>query len=70
MAGDAEMAKETKGGDEIAETLEQTPNVGDSDQERWNGSRTNILRFVTVNTSFLIMGMHDACIGALIPYVC
>ncbi|OAA76310.1 Major facilitator superfamily domain, general substrate transporter [Akanthomyces lecanii RCEF 1005] len=37
--------------------------------ERWNGSRNNTARFLVVNLALFIMGMNDACIGALLPYI-
>ncbi|KAH7146573.1 major facilitator superfamily domain-containing protein [Dactylonectria macrodidyma] len=37
--------------------------------ERWNSPRINSYRFMAANLSLLIMGMNDACIGALIPYI-
>lgn len=37
--------------------------------ERWNEPRTNLYRFLVTNYSFIIMGMNDSCLGALIPYV-
>ncbi|CAM1509213.1 Fc.00g029520.m01.CDS01 [Cosmosporella sp. VM-42] len=37
--------------------------------ERWNSPRINTYRFCASNLSLLIMGMNDACIGALIPYI-
>lgn len=36
---------------------------GGEEKERWNSSTESIFRFVAVNTSFLIMGMNDACVG-------
>lgn len=37
--------------------------------ERWNVPRINAWRFVVTNYSFIVMGMNDACVGALIPYI-
>ncbi|KAM0666364.1 hypothetical protein ACQRIU_004219 [Beauveria bassiana] len=37
--------------------------------ERWNGSRNNTARFLVVNLALFIMGMNDACLGALLPYI-
>ncbi|KAK7398038.1 hypothetical protein QQX98_012588 [Neonectria punicea] len=37
--------------------------------ERWNSPRINSYRFYASNFSLLIMGMNDACIGPLIPYI-
>ncbi|KAF3800504.1 hypothetical protein GCG54_00003402, partial [Colletotrichum gloeosporioides] len=41
----------------------------ESPLERWNGTRTNAFRFCVTLLSFTIMGMNDAAIGALIPYI-
>ncbi|KAF4776108.1 major facilitator superfamily transporter [Colletotrichum scovillei] len=43
-------------------TLEET-------RERWNGTRINTYRFFVTCWSFIIMGMNDAAVGALIPYI-
>lgn len=37
-------------------------------QERWNSSTTNILRYLEVLLAFVVMGINDASVGALIPY--
>ncbi|KAK8006141.1 MFS transporter [Apiospora marii] len=37
--------------------------------EKWNEPRINIYRLSVTNYSFVIMGMSDACIGPLIPYI-
>ncbi|SPO05788.1 related to tetracycline resistance proteins [Cephalotrichum gorgonifer] len=37
--------------------------------ERWNQSRSNIYRFFFTLYGFGIMGMNDAVLGALIPYI-
>ncbi|KND92713.1 Bypass of stop codon protein 6 [Tolypocladium ophioglossoides CBS 100239] len=41
----------------------------DEERERWNSPRINKYRYISVNLSLLIMGMHDGCIGALLPYI-
>ncbi|POR37795.1 Bypass of stop codon protein 6 [Tolypocladium paradoxum] len=33
------------------------------ERERWNSPRINTYRYISVNLSLLIMGMHDGCIG-------
>lgn len=38
-------------------------------KERWNSSRTNIFRFSMTVYSFIIMGMSDGALGALLPYI-
>ncbi|KAK8039950.1 Bypass of stop codon protein 6 [Apiospora rasikravindrae] len=37
--------------------------------EKWNEPRINIHRLMVTNYSFVIMGMSDACLGPLIPYI-
>jgi fucose permease len=37
--------------------------------QRWNTPRINLYRFLTTNWSFILMGMNDGAIGALIPYI-
>ncbi|KAK8106819.1 Bypass of stop codon protein 6 [Apiospora kogelbergensis] len=37
--------------------------------EKWNEPRINIYRLLVTNYSFIIMGMSDACLGPLIPYI-
>ncbi|KAK6826002.1 hypothetical protein PG987_013496 [Apiospora arundinis] len=37
--------------------------------EKWNDPRINIYRLLVTNYSFVIMGMSDACLGPLIPYI-
>ncbi|KAF7540231.1 hypothetical protein G7Z17_g12249 [Cylindrodendrum hubeiense] len=37
--------------------------------ERWNSPQINTYRFLAANFAMLIMGMNDACLGALIPYI-
>jgi hypothetical protein len=32
-------------------------------QESWNEPKVNVIRFVSVNLTFVIMGMNDACLG-------
>ncbi|KAI1008249.1 hypothetical protein LB504_001593 [Fusarium proliferatum] len=37
--------------------------------EHWNNPRVNLYRYYATNFSFLIMGMNDASLGALLPYI-
>lgn len=37
--------------------------------QKWNEPRTNMIRFFSTLYSFILMGMNDGAIGALIPYV-
>ncbi|KAF7559306.1 hypothetical protein G7046_g4849 [Stylonectria norvegica] len=58
----------------LAENAEPQPTFGDDGVsvealQRWNSPRINTYRFCAANFSFVIMGMNDACIGALIPYI-
>ncbi|KAK0651393.1 major facilitator superfamily domain-containing protein [Cercophora newfieldiana] len=39
------------------------------EQQRWNQSPTNIFRFLTCVFAFILLGMSDAVVGALIPYI-
>ncbi|RSM14125.1 hypothetical protein CDV31_005587 [Fusarium ambrosium] len=40
-----------------------------AEPERWNSTRINAYRYYVTNISFLIMGMNDGCLGALLPYI-
>ncbi|KAG9248032.1 major facilitator superfamily domain-containing protein [Calycina marina] len=44
-------------------------NVTTGELEKWNGSKTNVYRYLATLFSFIIMGMNDAAYGALIPYL-
>ncbi len=37
--------------------------------EKWNEPRANAARYMTTLYSFIVIGMNDGAIGALIPYV-
>ena len=37
--------------------------VSKDTRERWNYPKVNAFRYISVNLSFFIMGMHDGCIG-------
>jgi hypothetical protein len=55
-------------------TDEETAAAGDAPpvdikQQRWNESPTNIFRYFTTIYNFILLGMSDAVIGALLPYV-
>lgn len=45
------------------------PKPDDDEQERWNESTIMILRYLQTLAAFLIMGMNDASVGALLPYI-
>lgn len=36
---------------------------------RWNDPHINVYRFFAALYSFMVLGMNDACLGPLIPYV-
>ena len=36
----------------------------DHGRQRWDSPPVNKYRYISVNLSFFIMGMHDGCIGA------
>lgn len=38
--------------------------------ERWNQPGVNRGRYLATVFGLAVMGMNDACVGALIPYVC
>ncbi|KAK4190319.1 major facilitator superfamily domain-containing protein [Podospora australis] len=38
-------------------------------QQRWNESTTNLFRFFSTIYAFILMGMTDGAIGALLPYI-
>lgn len=38
-------------------------------QQRWNQSATNIFRFLGTIYAFILMGMTDGAVGALLPYI-
>ncbi|KAL0940275.1 major facilitator superfamily transporter [Colletotrichum truncatum] len=37
--------------------------------EKWNETRTNAFRYLVTLYSFIVMGMNDGAIGALLPYI-
>ncbi|OBT65613.1 hypothetical protein VE03_05596 [Pseudogymnoascus sp. 23342-1-I1] len=38
-------------------------------RERWNSSSTNVARYLQTLLAFLVMGVSDASLGALLPYI-
>ncbi|KGQ02713.1 hypothetical protein BB8028_0008g02340 [Beauveria bassiana] len=69
---DTEKAEASKVTQHVIETgCSYISNDTDSSSglERWNGSRDNTARFLVVNLALFIMGMNDACLGALLPYI-
>ncbi|KAI1070800.1 hypothetical protein LB507_007008 [Fusarium sp. FIESC RH6] len=58
---------------DAVEAIQQPDNTDSADSinelERWNSPRINSYRFYATNLSFLIMGMNDASLGALLPYI-
>ncbi|KAI1323854.1 tRNA wybutosine-synthesizing protein [Xylariaceae sp. FL0255] len=51
----------------------ETPTGGDEQEqkqlEKWNDPPENKYRYLVVNFAFIILGMNDAAIGALLPYM-
>ncbi|CAJ0550483.1 Ff.00g104130.m01.CDS01 [Fusarium sp. VM40] len=64
---------EVKGSPSAVEASPQPENTDVEDSpkelERWNRTRLNSYRYYATNLSFLIMGMNDASLGALLPYI-
>lgn len=54
--------------EKVDQTSTQVP-VPEHEQEAWNSSRINIYRYIQVLLAFIVLGIHDGSIGALIPYV-
>lgn len=50
-------------------TDEDADGSPDETKQRWNESPTNIFRFLSTVYSFILLGMTDAVLGALLPYV-
>jgi hypothetical protein len=66
-----EKLKEKPGAVEAVQQADNTDNRDSINElEQWNSPRINSYRFYATNLSFLIMGMNDASLGALLPYVC
>jgi len=70
--GDSEKAADTTDtatDEEVAAPrTDEAPPTG-LEQQRWNESPSNIFRFLSCIFAFILLGMSDAVIGALIPYV-
>ncbi|EGO56826.1 hypothetical protein NEUTE1DRAFT_65672 [Neurospora tetrasperma FGSC 2508] len=56
---------------ELEQPNPNSPQQPDHDQKKstWNASRASIFRFLLICYSFVLMGMSDGAIGALIPYL-
>lgn len=50
-------------------TATQEPASVEHEQEAWNSSTINIYRYIQALFAFIVLGVHDGSIGALIPYV-
>ncbi|CCC10916.1 unnamed protein product [Sordaria macrospora k-hell] len=70
--------KQTPTKDDANSGTDKTPSESPSPQQQpdhdankttWNASRTSIVRFLLICYSFILMGMSDGAIGALIPYL-
>ncbi|OAA59676.1 tRNA wybutosine-synthesizing protein [Niveomyces insectorum RCEF 264] len=64
VSGDEEACRPAAG-----TTTTTPPPPPEAPLQRWNESRTNVFRFFVTLFSFVIMGMNDAAVGALIPYI-
>ncbi|KAK3683529.1 major facilitator superfamily domain-containing protein [Podospora appendiculata] len=66
----ATIADPEKTGSEEATVLSPPVNASSPElHQKWNESGTSMYRFLTTIYSFILMGMSDAAIGALIPYI-
>jgi len=54
--------------EEAVAAADAPPPAADSGQQRWNQSPTNMFRYFTTIYVFILLGMSDAVIGALLPY--
>lgn len=54
--------------EEAATAADAPPPAADVEQQRWNESRINMFRYFTTIYNFILLGMSDAVIGALLPY--
>lgn len=50
-------------GEDSSDDLDHGGDEADEERERWNSPQINKYRYISVNLSLLIMGMHDGCIG-------
>lgn len=50
--------------------LATSDNTSTPELERWNQPRVNRGRYLATVFGLAVMGMNDACVGALLPYVC
>ncbi|KAK1761291.1 major facilitator superfamily domain-containing protein [Echria macrotheca] len=58
-----------KAGELANATDEEAPASPTDNKQRWNDTPINIYRFLSTIFSFILLGMTDAVIGALIPYI-
>ncbi|KAK0740712.1 tRNA wybutosine-synthesizing protein, partial [Schizothecium vesticola] len=54
--------------EEAVAAADAPPPAADVEQQRWNQSPTNMFRYFTTIYIFILLGMSDAVIGALLPY--
>ncbi|GME35822.1 MFS transporter [Neofusicoccum parvum] len=52
-----------------AQYSDDTPETAVDARQKWNSSRTNVLRLSAVFWAFLVQGSNDAAYGAIIPYL-
>lgn len=54
--------------EEAVAAADAPPPPADVEQQRWNESPTNMFRYFSTIYNFILLGMSDAVIGALLPY--
>ncbi|KAK3386968.1 major facilitator superfamily domain-containing protein [Podospora didyma] len=64
-----EEAAAVPGAGATTTTEATTYQPGDHYRQRWNESPIIIYRFVATNNSFILKGMSDGAVGALVPYI-
>ena len=63
------IEKEKIGPTSTQASVPEQEHDNEHEQEAWNSSRINIYRYIQVLLAFVVLGIHDGSIGALIPYV-
>lgn len=67
--GHSDPKKEAVGGPDYILRAEDHDEDISSSLEKWNEPKANRLRYLATLAGLVLMGLHDAAIGALIPYV-
>ncbi|KAH8897814.1 MFS general substrate transporter [Thozetella sp. PMI_491] len=65
---DPEKTEQAQTTDEEAGPLEPGQSSGEAKQ-KWNSPKRNAFKFMTCIYSFIVMGMNDGAVGALLPYM-